>query len=67
MDDEPVVDPHYLELLRGSKLPAAYLPPMMGGPVKPWVRMAALIIVGVFLFATASGICLTYGVGHSLF
>ena len=65
--DEPQVDPHYLELLRGSKLPAAYLPPMMAGPQKPWIRVAALIIIGVFSFATFSGICLTYGVDHGIF
>ncbi len=64
--DEPEVDPHYLELLRGSKLPAAYLPPMMGGVRKPWIRVAALIIIGVFLLATVSGVCLTYGVERGL-
>lgn len=64
--DAPEVDPHYLELLRGSKLPAAYLPPMMTGPRKPWIRVAALIIIGVFFLATVSGVCLTYGVDHGL-
>jgi hypothetical protein len=66
-DAEPEVDPHYLELLRGSKLPAAYLPPMMAGPRKPWIRVAALIIIGVFCLATFSGICLTYGIDHGVF
>lgn len=65
--DAPEVDPHYLELLRGSKLPAAYLPPMMAGPRKPWIRFAALMVIGVFMFATFSGICLTYGVDHGIF
>jgi hypothetical protein len=55
------VDPHYLELLRSSKLPAAYLPPIMGGPQKPWIRVAALVIISVFVFATMLGVCLTYG------
>ena len=58
------VDPHYLELLRGSKLPQAYLPAAMAGPQKPWVRVFALVLIAVFFFATVSGICLTYGVGH---
>ncbi len=65
--DEPEVDPHYLELLRGSKLPAAYLPPMMTGPQKPWIRVAALVLIGVFLLATFFGVCLTYGVSHGVF
>ena len=65
--DEPEVDPHYLALLSGSKLPASYLPPMMAGPQKPWIRFAALVIIGVFVFATLSGICLTYGVDHGVF
>lgn len=64
--EEPEVDPHYLELLRGSRLPAAYLPPMMTGPRKPWIRVAALVVIGVFVFATVSGVCLTYGVSHGI-
>jgi hypothetical protein len=56
-------DPHYLELLRGSKLPAAYLPPMMGGERKPWIRIGALVLIACFLAATVCGVCLTYGVG----
>ena len=59
--DEP--DPHYLELLRSSKLPQAYLPAMMAGPQKPWVRAAATVVIGIFLLATALGVCLTYGPG----
>lgn len=66
-DDEPQVDPHYLELLRGSNLPEAYLPPMMGGPQKPWIRVAALVVIGTFLFATVLGVCLTYGVKPGVF
>jgi hypothetical protein len=59
--DEP--DPHYLELLRSSKLPQAYLPAAMAGPQKPWVRAAASVIIGILLLATALGVCLTYGPG----
>jgi hypothetical protein len=65
--DDPQVDPHYLELLRGSKLPQAYLPPAMAGPQRPWVRVAATIVIGVFLLATVCGVCLTYGVGGHAF
>ena len=56
-------DPHYLELLRRTKLPDYYLPASMAGPRKPWVRVAAAVVIGVFLLATASGVCLTYGPG----
>ena len=59
----PDDDPHYLELLRTSKLPQAYLPAAMAGPQKPWVRAAASVVIGIFLLATALGICLTYGPG----
>ncbi|MFN2539839.1 MAG: hypothetical protein ABR549_17040 [Mycobacteriales bacterium] len=59
--DEP--DPHYLELLRSSTLPQAYLPAAMRGPQKPWVRVAATVMMGIFLIATALGVCLTYGPG----
>lgn len=59
--EEP--DPHYLELLRTSKLPQAYLPAAMPGPQKPWVRAAAGVVIAVFLLATVLGICLTYGPG----
>lgn len=67
--DEPAIpadavpDEHYLELLRSSKLPQAYLPPAMPGPQKPWVRLSASIVIGIFVLATALGICLTYGPG----
>lgn len=59
--DEP--DPHYLDLLRSSKLPQAYLPAAMAGPQKTWVRAAASVIIGVLMLATVLGICLTYGPG----
>lgn len=66
MQDEPEVDPHYLELLRGSRLPQAYLPSAMAGPQKPWVRVCAGLVIAVFVLATLYGVCLTYGVGtHS--
>lgn len=54
-------DPHYLELLQRSKLPASYLPPRMAGPQKAWIRVWAAVIIGVFFSATLCGVCLTYG------
>ncbi len=63
VQDEPQPDPHYLELLHGSKLPAAYLPPMMAGEQKTWIRVFAVILIACFLGATAAGVCLTYGLG----
>jgi hypothetical protein len=65
-DDEAQPDPHYLALLRGSRLPQAYLPPMMGGTQKPWVRAAAGAVIAVLVLATFCGVCLTYGLGHGL-
>jgi hypothetical protein len=62
-EDAAVPDPHYLELLRSSRLPQSYLPAMMGGPKKAWIRISSLLIIGVFLLATTLGICLTYGPG----
>jgi hypothetical protein len=67
-DDVPDVepgsepDPHWLEL-RGpsSGLPEAYLPPAMAGEHAAWVRIAAVTVIAVFLFATVTGVCLTYG------
>ena len=60
-DAEPQVDPHYLELLHGSRLPNAYLPPAMRGPQKPWVRTSAAVVISCFVGATTCGVCLTYG------
>lgn len=59
-DSEP--DEHWLELRGpGSGLPDSYLPPAMAGEHAAWVRWAAIGVIGVFLIATATGICLTYG------
>jgi hypothetical protein len=63
--DEPQVDPHYLELLHGSRLPSAYLPAAMSGPQKSWVRASAAVVIGCFVGATTCGVCLTYGLGHA--
>ena len=62
------VDPHWLSLRGGSLLPSVYMPPPMAGEHGSWMRAVALILIGVFVAATAAGICLTYGPpAHHLF
>jgi hypothetical protein len=55
------LDPYWLQMRAGHDLPHAYMPPAMAGPRGPAVRMVALVLVAVFLTATALGVCLTYG------
>lgn len=55
-------DPHWLELRGTTKLPESYLPPAMGGPRPPRAHAAAWVLIGLFVLATACGVCLTYGV-----
>jgi len=64
---DAVVDPHWLELRAGSLLPAVYMPPAMPGPRRrpAWLRAMAVVLVAVFLGATAAGVCLTYGPPHA--
>lgn len=60
-DESAVPDP-LLSHLRGSNaMPLSYLPPAMAGRRPQWIRAIALILVGVFITATAAGVCLTYG------
>jgi hypothetical protein len=63
--DDPV-DPHWLDLRTGAVLPMSYMPPSMGGPTpRPaWLRATALVVVAMFVLATAAGVCLTYGPSH---
>jgi hypothetical protein len=56
-----VIDPHWLDLRGGSTLPAVYLPPAMPGRRSLWMKVVAVVLVAVFLGATAAGVCLTYG------
>ena len=56
-----VVDPHWVDLQGSSTLPVAYLPPAMPGRRSLWTRIVAGLMVGLFLGATAAGVCLTYG------
>jgi hypothetical protein len=60
------LDPHWLDLRGGSVLPAVYMPPAMAGlaPRAPWLRTVAVVLVAMFLTATAAGVCLTYGPPH---
>ena len=39
------------------------MPPAMGGAHPGWMRIAAWALIAIFLTATTSGICLTYGPG----
>ena len=64
---EAVVDPNWLSLRGESGLPMVYLPPAMAGPRPRWLRVAALVLIGVFVAATTAGICLTYGPPSHLF
>ena len=61
-----VVDPHFLDLQQGSGLPSAYLPRVIPGEQGPWRRVMALVLIVMFVSATAGGICLTYGPGDLL-
>ncbi len=63
-DPDAQLDPHWLELRGSSGLPPTYLPPAMPGPRSRSLRVVALIVVSVFLLATAAGVCLTYGPGR---
>ena len=67
VESDAVVDPHYLELRGGLSLPLVYLPPAMAGSHAPWLRYISLVLISVFVAATAAGICLTYGPPNHLF
>jgi hypothetical protein len=67
-DDVPAVpadavpDEHVAALLSSpTAVPAAYLPAAMSGPVAPWRRWAAVVLLTLLVTVTAGGICLTYG------
>ena len=60
-DQTAVVDPHWLELRANGLLPDAYMPPTMAGSHPAWMRAIAACLISVFMFATALGLCLTYG------
>jgi hypothetical protein len=58
---DAVIDPHWLDLRGSSALPPTYLPPSMPGRHSPAARVTAVALIGVFVLATALGVCLTYG------
>jgi hypothetical protein len=60
-DPDAVVDPNWLRLRGDSLLPTLYMPPTMAGQRPAWMRAMATLLIGVFLLATALGLCLTYG------
>jgi len=60
-DPTAELDPNFMTLRGSDNLPASYLPPSMAGPSRTWQRAVALSLIGVFLLATAAGVCLTYG------
>jgi hypothetical protein len=61
VDPEAVVDPFWLQLRGDSLLPALYMPPTMSRRHSAPMRVMAVVLIGVFLLATALGVCLTYG------
>lgn len=63
-DEEPQVDPHYLELVEGTRMPQAYLPAAMRGPRKRWIRVVATVVIVCFLATTAYGVWVTFGLTH---
>src|SRR5437764_2881811 len=60
-DSTAVVDPHWLQLRGDGLLPDLYMPPTMNGTQPAWMRAIAACLISVFIFATALGLCLTYG------
>ncbi|MBK9739943.1 MAG: hypothetical protein IPO93_10590 [Actinobacteria bacterium] len=60
-DTTAEIDPHWLDLRGSSALPITYLPPSMPGRHSRTTRVVAVVLTGVFLLATAAGVCLTYG------
>ncbi|MGV1037672.1 MAG: hypothetical protein ACOYD0_11710 [Candidatus Nanopelagicales bacterium] len=60
-DETAEPDPYARALSGHGDLPASYMPPAMTGPRSNWARAVALVLIGVFVSATAAGVCLTYG------
>jgi hypothetical protein len=58
---EAEIDGHWLELRGSSALPPTYLPPPMAGSHSRGSQVTAVVLIGVFVLATALGACLTYG------
>jgi hypothetical protein len=54
------LDPHW-QKLTSALLPAFYMPGTMNGKRSLPMRIIATVVIGVFMFATTLGYCLTYG------
>ena len=63
-EPDAAVDPHWQELRTGWGLPESYMPPVMAGEKKGWMRLASWLLIALFITATTGGICLTYGPGN---
>ena len=62
-DADAEVDPYWLEMRGTSGLPPTYMPPAMPGRQSGTVRAVAVALIAIFVLATATGVCLTYGPG----
>lgn len=60
-DPDAVIDPNWSQQRSSGPLPTTYMPPAMGGPRSPVIRVVALVLIGIFVTASAVGVCLTYG------
>jgi hypothetical protein len=60
-EPDAILDPHWQEMEGTSPLPAIYLPPAMPGGQRSWRKVVAVALCSVFVLATISGVCLTYG------
>ncbi len=62
-EPDAILDPHWQQLQETSRsrLPAIYLPPAMPGTQPSWRKVVAVALSAIFVLATASGVCLTYG------
>jgi len=61
VDEDAEVDPYWQELRNDSALPQIYMPPSMAGRYSRRTRFIAAALIGIFVLATALGVCLTYG------
>ncbi|CAB4885190.1 unannotated protein [freshwater metagenome] len=55
------LDEHWVELRGPVTMPPFYLPPAMPGRHSRRSKVLAVVLIAVFVLATAVGACLTYG------
>lgn len=58
---DAVVDSHWVDLRGPTTMPVFYLPPAMPDRHSRPSKVLALVLIAVFLLATAVGACLTFG------